>query len=143
MELLGKKRRIQIQICVLEIAEGCLGVGLGLPVNHTAHLRSGNFRLTLLAKVLAKEFRKSREGLQGTIWLLQGARENSCPPCTLHRATASSCHPISEKQHLFTAVLIHEGKLSVCFQRSVLKCYYTHPLGQSGILSVLQRRDVF
>lgn len=49
-----KKRRIQIQICVLEIADGCLGVGLGLPVNHTAHLRSGNFRLTSTSKGASK-----------------------------------------------------------------------------------------
>lgn len=54
MGLLGKKRRIQIQICVLEIADGCLGVGLGLPIKHTARLRSGNFRLTSTSKGASK-----------------------------------------------------------------------------------------
>lgn len=57
-----------------------------------------------------KEFRKSKEGqtnfrLWGTIWLLEGAGENSYPLHTPHRATdsstPSSATPISQKQHLF------------------------------------------
>lgn len=54
MGLLGKKMvNSDPELCPGE-SRWVLGVGLGLPVNHTVHLRSGNFRLTSTSKGASK-----------------------------------------------------------------------------------------